>query len=202
MSIVVLLGVIGIALLMLAIWTIKATRPDRDLLAPLEVMGQRRWRRSDPVWQRRHLDEVRPAGAEPLSPAPATPEPDAAFDAGPLATGFDDLPEDLAEVVATSLEAEVDHDATPPSSELPVVTRDTPPPAEPAEEVPLDQLGAPLEPVLGAPSGPPVAVDLEAPPAPVADAGPPAAPQVEPIAADDAADAAAVGDDTSAGDDR
>lgn len=161
LSIVVLLAVVGLVLLMLAVWTVRATRPDRELLAPLEVMGRRKWRRSDPVWQRRNLDEVRPADAEPLSPAPATPSLDAAFEAGPQAPGFDDLPEELAEVVATSLEAEVDHDATPPSTELPIVTPDTPPPAE-----------APLGDVLLAmPAGEPV--DLPEPAAPDAEGAAP-----------------------------
>lgn len=90
-SIIVLLVAIGLALVMLAVWLYRRTRPDPELLAPLEMMGERRWRRSDPVWQRRRLDQIRPAGAQPIQPSIAPPELDAAFDRGPAAPGFDDL---------------------------------------------------------------------------------------------------------------
>jgi len=79
---------------MLAVWLFKTTRPDPELLAPLDVMGERKWRRADPVWQRRRLDEVRPAEAHPLTPSVAPPEFDEAFDRGPTASGFDDLHDD------------------------------------------------------------------------------------------------------------
>jgi hypothetical protein len=90
-SIAALLVVLGIGLVMLAVWLFRVTRPDPEMLAPLEVMGERKWRRADPVWQRRRLDEVRPDGAEPLQPSAAPPDLDEAFDLGPAGTGFDDL---------------------------------------------------------------------------------------------------------------
>ena len=93
-AIVALLVVLGIGLTMLAVWLFKTTRPDPELLAPLDVMGERKWRRADPVWQRRRLDEVRPAEARPLTPSVAPPEFDEAFDRGPSASGFDDLHDD------------------------------------------------------------------------------------------------------------
>ena len=92
-SIIVLLVALGLALVMVAVWLWRSTRPDPELLAPLEVMGERKWRRADPVWQRRRLDEVRPEDAKPLDPSAAPPELDEAFDAGPAASGFDDLHE-------------------------------------------------------------------------------------------------------------
>jgi hypothetical protein len=94
-SIVLLLTVLGIALLMLAIWLFRLTRPDKELLAPLEVMGERKWRRADPVWQRRRLDEVRPSEAQPLQPSAAPPDFDEAFfEQRPAAGGFADLHDD------------------------------------------------------------------------------------------------------------
>jgi hypothetical protein len=90
-SIIALLVAMGLALVMVAVWLHRTTRPDPELLAPLEVMGERRWRRGDPVWQRRRLDEVRPRGASPLQPSIAPPDIDEAFDDGPTASGFDDL---------------------------------------------------------------------------------------------------------------
>ncbi len=94
-SIIALLVAMGLALVMVAIWLHRSTRPDPELLAPLEMMGERKWRRADPVWQRRRLDELRPEGAKPLEPVTAPPDIDEAFDRGPAASGFDDLHDDL-----------------------------------------------------------------------------------------------------------
>jgi len=95
-SIVVLLAVLGIALVMIAFWLFRLTRPDKELLAPLEVMGERKWRRADPVWQRRRLDEVRPAEAQPLQPSAAPPDFDEAFfERIPVSSGFADLHDDV-----------------------------------------------------------------------------------------------------------
>lgn len=90
-SIIGLLVALGLALAMIALWMYRTTRPDPELLAPLERMGERKWRRADPVAQRRTLDAVRPEEAAPLTPSAAPPAFDEAFDAGPTATGFDDL---------------------------------------------------------------------------------------------------------------
>lgn len=90
-AIVALLVVLGIALVMLAAWLWRVTRPDPDLLAPLELMGERGWRRGDPVWQRRRLEDIRPDAASPLTRPVAPPDLDESFDAGPSASGFSDL---------------------------------------------------------------------------------------------------------------
>src|SRR5687768_18227228 len=94
---------------MLAVWLFKTTRPDPELLAPLDVMGERKWRRADPVWQRRRLDEVRPPEARPLSPSVAPPEFDEAFDQGPTASGFDDL-HDPVDHQPIGSDADADHE--------------------------------------------------------------------------------------------
>jgi hypothetical protein len=73
-AMVIGLVVIGIALVVLAVWLIRQTRPDLEVLAPLERMGDRDWKKRDPATQRRMLDELRPDGAEPLS-AQAPPPP-------------------------------------------------------------------------------------------------------------------------------
>jgi hypothetical protein len=125
LAIVALLAVVGVGLVMLAMWLFRVTRPDRELLAPLEVMGDRKWRRGDPVWQRRRLDEVRPVDAAPFSPATAPPAIDESYDVGPTAPGFEDLSdrddvavieevevvEDVA-VIVEPPEADDDEDAT------------------------------------------------------------------------------------------
>jgi hypothetical protein len=51
--------VLGVGLIVITVWFWKSTRPDPEPLAPLEVMGRRRWRRADPITQRHLLDDVR-----------------------------------------------------------------------------------------------------------------------------------------------
>lgn len=88
---ILLLVALGFALIMLAVWLFRNTRPDPDVLAPLERMGERKWRGADPVWQHRNLDEVRPHEADPLEPSSAPPATDDDFERGPQPIGFDDL---------------------------------------------------------------------------------------------------------------
>jgi hypothetical protein len=110
-AIIALLVVLGLALVMLAFWQRRTTRPDPEFLAPLEAMGERSWRRGDPVWQRRRLDEVRPETAVPLKKAALPPRLDESFDAGPSGSGFDDLRPD-EEPSPTAVVADEPVDAT------------------------------------------------------------------------------------------
>jgi hypothetical protein len=91
-AVVIALAAIGVLLIVVAVWLIRQTRVDPELLAPLERMDTRRWERRDPATQRRMLDEVRPDGAEPLHRERAVPALDEEFEAElPTAAGFDDL---------------------------------------------------------------------------------------------------------------
>lgn len=116
-AIVVALGLIGVALVALAIWVFRQTRPEPELLAPLERMSDRAWRKQDPVQKRRALDEVRPPGAEPVSRAPDPPARDDEFEQRvPAVAHFEDL---LAQFdidpstddPSTDDDADDDHDA-------------------------------------------------------------------------------------------
>jgi len=78
-GVVIALVVGGLALAGFAWWLARTTRPDRELLAPLEAIEGRRWRRLDPAGRRRLLDELRPDGAEPLDPARTEPVVDDDF---------------------------------------------------------------------------------------------------------------------------
>ncbi len=71
-AIVIALLVVGIVLVLLAVWMIRRTRTDMALLAPLERMSDAKFRKSDPAGRRALLDEVRPPGAA----VPPWPEPD------------------------------------------------------------------------------------------------------------------------------
>jgi hypothetical protein len=108
------LVLIGVVLIALGVWLIRQTRVDLPVLAPLERMGDRDWRRqTDPATQRRILDEVRPEGAEPLTSEPSPPSLDAEFElaARPVAS-MSDLAPPAPETRA----------ATPAGIERPVVT--------------------------------------------------------------------------------
>jgi hypothetical protein len=65
---VTLLVVIGLTMIGVAIWLVRSTRADPVALAPLEVMGERRWRKGDSERRQTRLETARPRGAP--SPAP------------------------------------------------------------------------------------------------------------------------------------
>ncbi len=96
-ALVIALGVIGVALLVLGVYLFRSTKVDPEMLAPLERMGERSWRKQDPASQQRLLDEVRPEGATPLWRAEPEPERDEEFDEKPAAEGFDDLRDDAVD---------------------------------------------------------------------------------------------------------
>ena len=60
------LAVLGIALVVMTVWFWRSTRHDPELLAPLEVMGARRFRRLESGAQQQALDHSRPADAKPM----------------------------------------------------------------------------------------------------------------------------------------
>ena len=88
---VVALLVLGVALVALAVWLWRRTRPELQLLAPLEQMDTRAWRKQDPAGQRRALDASRPPGARPVRREAAEPDMDTEFAAPRPVVGFDDL---------------------------------------------------------------------------------------------------------------
>jgi hypothetical protein len=108
--------VVGVAFLLLGIWLFRQTRYDPPVLAPLERMGDKKWRRqSDPATQRRVLDEVRPAGAEPLRQESSPPKLDAEFElAERPVTSMSDLGPSTLSAEAEGVKGE---DLAPPSPE-------------------------------------------------------------------------------------
>jgi hypothetical protein len=105
------LAVVGVALVMLGVWLVRQTRPDLEVLAPLERMGDGDWRKRDPSTQRRMLDEVRPEGAEPLTPEPKPPPIDADFEADHPVASFSDLGPGVVHETRdpTPIDREADH---------------------------------------------------------------------------------------------
>ncbi len=89
-AMVIGLIVVGVALVVLAVWILRQTRPDLEVLAPLERMGDGDWKRRDPSTQRRMLDEVRPEGAQPLGSPPPPIDADFEQQDHPVAS-FSDL---------------------------------------------------------------------------------------------------------------
>ena len=93
-SIVTALVALGVGLIVLTAWLVRRSRPDLELLEPLELMATRSWRRLDPAGRRRLLDEHRPAGAEPLDRATIEPAVDESFEHIAEPRDFDDLAAD------------------------------------------------------------------------------------------------------------
>jgi hypothetical protein len=91
-GVVAALVLIGVALAVLAIWLIRQTRPESELLAPLERMHDRSWRKKEPAQMRRDLDEVRPTHARPVARGRNVPDIDDEFaQSQPRLATFDDL---------------------------------------------------------------------------------------------------------------
>jgi hypothetical protein len=86
------LVVLGIALAVFTVWWWRSTRPEHPSLGPLEVMGEKRFRRSGAAERRQIIANSRPPGAQPLITEPPPPEQvDLGSFAGRQAKGFDDL---------------------------------------------------------------------------------------------------------------
>ncbi len=100
-SIVAALVALGVGLIVLAVWLVRRSRPDLELLEPLELMASRSWRKLDPAGRRRLLDDHRPDGAEPLDRATIEPAVDVSFEHIAEPRAFDDL---AAEPVVSSEE--------------------------------------------------------------------------------------------------
>ena len=86
------LVLLGIALAAATVWWWRSTRPEHPSLGPLEVMGEKRFRRSGDAERRQIIANSRPPGAQPLIAEPVAPQPvDLAVLAGAVPQGFDDL---------------------------------------------------------------------------------------------------------------
>jgi hypothetical protein len=65
---VAILALLGLGMIALAVWLVRSTRTDPQALGPLEVMGDRRWRKGDSDRRKANLDTARPASAGPPGP--------------------------------------------------------------------------------------------------------------------------------------
>lgn len=91
-TVIVGLMAVGVVLILIAAWLFRATKPELELLAPLERMSDRSWKKLDPAMQRRALDDLRPSGARPIERATGLPRIDEDFaKAVPDIADFDDL---------------------------------------------------------------------------------------------------------------
>jgi hypothetical protein len=89
---VAVLVLLGLAMIVVALWLVRSTRTDPAALGPLEVMGERRWRKGEADVRQANLETARPPGAPP--PAPMVPLDVAASSNGP-APGADPTPPEL-----------------------------------------------------------------------------------------------------------
>lgn len=70
------LVVLGIAMVVLAVWLIRSTRTDHPSLGPLETMGDRSFRRGREERREQKLASARSAGAPPPAPIVAFEDAD------------------------------------------------------------------------------------------------------------------------------
>ena len=108
--------VLGVVLLVATIWWWRSTKSEHPSLAPLEVMGARRWGRSGDAERDRLVNSVRPEGAQPLTPGSDPPVPvDLSRVDSEKPVGFDDLRE-IDAMLGIGLDAAVEVDGVEPAS--------------------------------------------------------------------------------------
>jgi hypothetical protein len=99
------LAALGIVLIAMTVWFWRSTRHDPELLAPLETMGSRRFRKMDDGSKRQLLDAVRPADAKPMrwgvvrGSATAEPEVDLGAIRHAAVSDYNDLREPAVPVI-------------------------------------------------------------------------------------------------------
>jgi hypothetical protein len=106
------LAVLGIALVAITVWFWRSTRHDPELLAPLEVIGGRRFRRLEGDAQQAVLDDARPVTATPMQwgvrrgEASGEPQIDLRASLRSAPAGYEDLhdPALIAVALAESVE--------------------------------------------------------------------------------------------------
>jgi hypothetical protein len=91
-AVILALVAIGVVLIFIGAWIFRQTKPDPELLAPLERMADRSWRQQDPEQKRQMLDEARPDVEKPVLREKNVPEVDQDFALlKPSIGNFDDL---------------------------------------------------------------------------------------------------------------
>ena len=91
------LALLGVVLLVATVWFWRSTRPEPELLGPLEKMGERRFRRLDGRARKDALNSARSKNAKPMrwglvhGDAPMSPEIDLEAAARTEMVGYDDL---------------------------------------------------------------------------------------------------------------
>ena len=56
LTLVIVLSALGVVMLLLTMWLVRSTRPERALLARLELMGTRRWRKATVQAKQQYLE--------------------------------------------------------------------------------------------------------------------------------------------------
>ncbi|WP_420453523.1 hypothetical protein [Ilumatobacter sp.] len=141
---------LGVALVAVAVWLLRATRPEPRVLAPLEEMATRRWRTQDPATRRRMLDDVRPEGARPLRREMRPPTVDAAFASVPPVAGFDDLAPDRIEAHDAARVPPAGASATAADDDPALAPAPAPAPAPARDDDPVRGAATTTEPVADA----------------------------------------------------
>lgn len=149
------LMLVGVVLILIAAWLVRATKPEMELLAPLERMSDRSWRKLDPEVRRQELDSLRPDGARPVDrssgvdPEPDTPEPGTRESGTPAVDDVDPNEAENAGPASSASESASTAPSVPAPSNDPGAGDDT------AENSPPDLLDLDVEPIPSHADGPP-----------------------------------------------
>ncbi|MGI9029680.1 MAG: hypothetical protein ACR2HP_06805 [Ilumatobacteraceae bacterium] len=159
---VVALAALGVAMSAVTVWLVRATRTDHVVLGPLEVMGDRSFRRATEESRASRLGAARPSGAPPPAPIVAVDEaPQAEADQPAAVVGDDGSVPATGDSPSVALEGPaVEEPATVPDGEAPVEE----PATVPGDDAPVEEPAIVL--IDEAPSEEPAAVLAAGAPAP------------------------------------
>ncbi|MEO7398616.1 MAG: hypothetical protein ABIW84_08640 [Ilumatobacteraceae bacterium] len=166
------LVLLGILLITVTVWFWRSTHHDPELLAPLEAMDSRGFRKADGGAQQHLLDEARPDSAQPMRWGVVRGEPDSghevdlrAINKAPARSDYDDLresndvPADVAAAPDPVVAVDRAADEPLPSTSVEVDPVDATAETVVGEFAILDAMRVPAK-SAGGRDGPPEKVDL------------------------------------------
>jgi hypothetical protein len=149
LTLVIVLSALGLVMLLLTMWLVRSTRPERALLARLELMGTRRWRRATVQAKQQDLEAATVPRSKDATPSGGIERP-SDFVAG-VRLGPAEPPVAAAVPVAASVASRRDAEAAIPRA----TPAESPVAADAVEELERSDRGEELEIIVSAKDPPP-----------------------------------------------
>ncbi len=137
------LATAGVLLAVLTVWLWRSTKPTLEILGPLEVMGKKRFGRSDQHSRRRALDAARPDGASATLEVKPPPVDLAALAASRSLPSMDDHA-GFGDLVEASIPMEQGGSGGLGATRLPAAPPPPPPPPQPSSPTSVTVAPAPV----------------------------------------------------------